>query len=416
MSYVDNNLNVMDDQLLSNIAHCGWINIGTADQTRQWKKISMGSIKWLSEGGLEACEARGTIGFALQIAGTSIALDSSQWNNMYFSAAEVSRVIGGILEVVPIKAYGSWAALIDAATIAYEKLPIQDQDSLAFQESGLIDCVGAPLPVEVNHLNASEDWEDQVKYGTLRKYSKSGAGFLERVTLEWRSVFAESPALKFIARHEVAKGRLEADALEAAESEADDEDVDDEKREKCRAKVARAVACAIGKAAELPPCLQTHPSDPDDVTEMIMDCIDGAHSQFDGDSAFMRARTGGIVAAAAPTLQLLLGDAHSYSELNSFLVQIASACPKDTVETGTKTLLTVAGITNLERYIEKYDSWADSEATRTMHIRTRVITLINRIDAHIKTGGHARCARRDNPAAPHRPANPACRANPGTRD
>ena len=72
MSYVDNNLNVMDDQLLSNIAHCGWINIGTADQTRQWKKISMGSIKWLSEGGLEACEARGTIGFALQIAGTSI--------------------------------------------------------------------------------------------------------------------------------------------------------------------------------------------------------------------------------------------------------------------------------------------------------------------------------------------------------
>ena len=83
---------------------------------------------------------------------------------MYFSAAEVSRVIGGILEVVPIKAYGSWAALIDAATIAYEKLPIQDQDSLAFQESGLIDCVGAPLPVEVNHLNASEDWEDQIKF------------------------------------------------------------------------------------------------------------------------------------------------------------------------------------------------------------------------------------------------------------
>ena len=28
MSYVDNNLNVMDDQLQANIAHCGWINIG----------------------------------------------------------------------------------------------------------------------------------------------------------------------------------------------------------------------------------------------------------------------------------------------------------------------------------------------------------------------------------------------------
>jgi len=115
------------------------------------------------------------------------------------------------------------------------------------------------------------------------------------------------------------------------------------------------------------------------------------------------------VAATAPTLQRILFDAHNAGELNGHIVELAAACPKDTVQTDTKTLFTAAGIGALERYMSTFSAWAGSDAVLDLHIRRRVAKLIDRVAAHTNSGADTRCARRVNPAAPdtsHPPAAP----------
>jgi len=408
MAYLDNQCNPLDNQESPNIAHCVWMRFSTMDQNKMWQHCSGKCIKWTNDGGQVAFEVRGSLGLALSIAGTADSADTFQHNNMHFTAAEVERVLGGILNVMPHKSYDTWPALLDAAKIAFQKMPAEDQASLAFQGAGLQDCVGAPLPHELSHLKYSEDWEDLITYGQLNRHNRAAAGFLERAVIEHRSVYVECPALRVIARTEVAKGRLDQETLEQAESTDGDDDLDEDERDARKAKVARIVCAAIGRAASLPACLSTHPHDADDVLEMLVACVDGAQNQFDGDSNFMRERSPGIVATVAPTLHLLLHDAHDYSELNAYAVELASSCPKDTVDTDTKRLLTVAGFARLERHVANFASWAQTDTTKTMHIRARVEALTARIDSHIKSGGHSRSARRAHPAAHRYPASPTC--------
>ena len=410
MSYVDANNNPLDNQGDPNPEHGARMSFMNAEQNTQWHVCTSRISKWWKVDNTLAFQPREAIGFAMMVAGMA-PNSTKQWNAMMFGAAEIARVLGGIMKIITIKPYDTWSALVDAGMVAFEKLSSTAQAPLAFQEDGLIDCVGDPLPQGWTHLSASESWEDVISYGMVIKGAgKGGLALLELSALDGRNFFVENPALHLAARTEVKMGRLDEDTLETAQTADGDDDVEAEDRTKLQARVARAVVAAFGRAGNLPACLRTNPPDPEDFTEALAEAFDGESHQFDGDSAFMLGRTPFVVAAIAPTLHKVLSDAQGQGETNSHLVQLASTCPKDTVETHSKRLLTVAGIRKLERYISMFDGWASSDTAKDMHIRTRVAQLCDRINSHSNAGGLARCARRVNPAAPYPPHQSHCRA------
>ena len=397
MSYLDTNLNPLDNQGEPHVDNGAWMKMDNVDQNKQWEVVSHKCITWVVGDPSNAFQPREALGFLLKIVGIAPNMHDKQWNSMMLSATEIARVLAGILNIIAIKPYDTWSALLDAASTAFETQPDEFKKNLAFNGDGLIHCIGDPLPAAYNYLVGSEAWEDLLKWGMLHKYGKGTAALLEMSTWSERNFYVENMMLHLTAKNEVKQGRLSEESLTYAETAQGDDELD-----------------AIGRAGGLQTCLCTNPSDPDDFREMLFEAFEGEVHQFDGNSAFMLRRLTHILAARAPTLHQLLLDAEGQGEISACIVQLASTCPKDTADTDPKRLLTVAGIQRLERYLSTFSAWAASDTAKSLHLRARLEALSNRITNHINTG--ARCAQRVNSAAPPHPANRTAVHNPGTHD
>ena len=414
MSYLNTNLNPLDNQGEPHVDNGAWMKMDNVDQNKQWEVVSHKCITWVVGDPSNAFQPREALGFLLKIVGIAPNMHEKQWNSMMLSATEIARVLAGILNIIAIKPYDTWSALLDAASTAFEKQPDEFKKNLAFNGDGLIHCIGYPLPAAYNHLVGSEAWEDLLKWGMLHKYGKGTAALLEMSTWSERNFYVENMMLHLTAKNEVKQGRLSEESLTYAETAQGDDELDAEARLKHQHRVVRAVVAAIGRAGGLQTCLCTNPSDPDDFREMLFEAFEGEVHQFDGNSAFMLRRLTHILAARAPTLHQLLLDAEGQGEISACIVQLASTCPKDTADTDPKRLLTVAGIQRLERYLSTFSAWAASDTAKGLHLRARLEALSNRITNHINTG--ARCAQRVNSAAPPHPANRTAVHNPGAHD
>jgi hypothetical protein len=387
---LDNQCNSLDNQESPHINQALWMNFSSADMNSQWKTCSQASIKWVHNGALVGFEYGGAASIALSVTGTAQDADNYQPNNKFFSSAEVERVLGELLRGMEIKPYPNYPALLDAAMLSYEKMQPDKKLSLAFQGDQLLDCLPYhERPPSHRTLDVSEEWEDAITYGILRRASPRLAGMNERLILVNRGCYAETPYWSAAAAHEISKGRLDQDIYDTAKLAEDDDDYDYNTVRAAISKVVRVVCAALGNAASLPTCFATNPSAEDHVDDIVDALLEGDSDQFDGDSKFMRAMTPNVVAAVAPTLQLILFDAYNAGELNGHIVELAAACPKDTVKTDTKSLFTAAGIGGLERYMSTFSAWAGSDTALGLHIRHRVSKLIERVAAHTNSGADA---------------------------
>ena len=396
-----------------------YISFQNVETTRSLKVISTWCWEWAADDTVPAAAPWNEVaGLALTITGTSASAKTRPVNDSIFSLKEVERVWGGLLGIAEPKEYPTLGALATELRVAFEKLPRERQQALAFQG----DCIGQRIqpgewPPALRFRQVSEEWEDLITYGLLADNSRKLAGFLQRFMFpSHQACFCESKLFKTVQQYLSDKGIISEELIEAAEEvlpdDAPQQDADERTR-KC-AKVARAVVAALAKAADLPESMMRGPTDEEHACDLATELIEGADSIFDGNSEFMLKHVRSNVSALAPTTHELLSDTTDDVAFRGYIMDLAATYPRDVISPDPKTLLALAGIKSLERRLVNYASFVKAATTKAMHVGERVALLIERIQrAERQTSADRRFARRAHSAAPPAPPTrhtPACSA------
>lgn len=386
-----------------------YLSFENMETTRSLKVITKGCWEWAASDEVPAAAPwNEAAGLALTITGTSASAKTRPFNDTTFSLKEVERVWGGLLGIAELKEYPTLGALATELRVAFETLPRERQQALAFQG----DCLAQRIqpgdwPPVMRFRVISEEWEDLITYGLLAEHSRKLAGFLQRFVFpSHQAMFCESKLFKAVQEYLTAKGVIPEELIEAAEEvlpdDAPQQDADERTR-KC-AKVARAVVAALAKAADIPESMMRGPTDEEHASDLVIELIRGADSIFDGNSEFMLKNVRSNVSALAPTAHELLDAATDDVALRGYLVDLAAAYPRDELSPDPKTLLALAGIKSIERRLVHYSAFVKSATTKAMHVGERVSLLIERIQrAERQTSADRRSARRAHPAAPPAP-------------
>lgn len=352
-------------------------------------------------------------GLGLLIAGTSATPEPVQFNKTVATLKEVERVWAKLVSIAEAKAYNTEGDLAHHLRIAYEKMTPDDQHSLAFKGEEFVERkLPGAWPPAMRFRNLSEEWEDGITYGLLKQCSHKSAGLLQKFLFVGHQVaYSESKLYVDLLQHLVAKGIVDEELVTAAEEELEDEpaqrDVDE--KERACAKVARAVANAIAKVANLPPSLMASPTDEEHASDLLIELHEGADQILDGSSQFMLERVPQNVAAIAPTLHELLKGTADTVAFRGYVIEVAAAFPQNLVKPDPKVLLALSGLKALERQLVNYSAFINAATTKAMHVGERVAHVIDRVQQLDRQKSDARrSARRAqsrHAIAPH-PAHP----------
>ena len=377
-----------------------WCAFDDMEYSRRLKTLTSAFWKWgASEDVPFAFEWNQAAGMALLIAGTSASAWGAQFNSTVCSLAAVERVWAKLLSMADAKAYNTEGDLANHLRVAYEKLPREEQDSLAFRGEEFLERIPpGEWPPALRFRNLSEDWEDAIKFGLLAEHSHKLAGLLQRFVFPGhQACFCECKLFHDVLKYLIDQGLVDANLVETAEAELDDDEAQPQIEEKARAcsKVARALADALARVANLPESLMASPTDEEHASELMIELLKGADQIFDGSSPFMIKRVAQNVAATAPTLYELLKGTTDEVTYRGYVVELAAAYPHDQVKSDPKTLLALSGLRALERRIANFSAFISSATTKSMHVGERVAQVIERIQQMDRqTSAVRRSARR----------------------
>ena len=197
-----------------------YLSFHNVETTRSLKVITKVFWEWAASDEVPAAAPwNEAAGLALTITGTSASAKARPFNDTTFSLKEVERVWGGLLGIAKIKEYPTLGALATELRVAFETLPRERQQALAFQGDDLAQRIQpGDWPPAMRFRVISEEWEDLITYGLLAEHSRKLAGFLQRFVFpSHQAMFCESKLFKAVQEYLTAKGVIPEELIEAAE-------------------------------------------------------------------------------------------------------------------------------------------------------------------------------------------------------
>jgi len=390
-----------------------WLSFSNAQHARALKNLAPCLESDQTEDGEPVFLYNEVTGVALTVTGVSDSAKNEQFNETYFAHSETERVWGLLLGLLGDKTFTNLGALCEELRAAYEKLPHAERSEMAFQGDKLIKRIPpGQWPPAMRHRTPSQDWEDLVTFARLMQRSHRLVGLLQRfIYPTHQACFCSSKLFTEVCRYLVSTGTLSEELVDTAEEELDDdaEQHEEDARNDACARVARAVINAIAAAADLDSSIMPSPTEEAQAHMLLIDLIIGSKYTYDGNSEFMMKNLRNNIAAVAPLLYTLVGDATDDVALRDHVTDIAAAFPRDAVEGDTKTLLTRPGLKNLERHLRPYEAYIKAPTTMAAHVRERVANAAERVQKHERQAkAEHRCARRHNTAAHTHPPPAHC--------